>query len=86
MFYLHVLTKLFCHQCFGRYDIFSLIIFILVVSSVKKKRPTNVKHGVNDSVRKSLAVDVEFQQSKVNALLEKIKSLGKFYQIFYTRN
>ena len=35
-------------------------------------------YHARDSVRKSLAVDVEFQQAKVTALLEKIKSLGMF--------
>ncbi|XP_066919701.1 hyaluronan-mediated motility receptor-like [Clytia hemisphaerica] len=53
----------------------------MFVSSVKKKKPptskkpTSIKKDVSDPVRKSLEVDVEFQQSKVNALLEKIKSL-----------
>ena len=61
-------------------------ILILVVSSVKKKWPVLPKdynkHHASDSVCKSLAVDVEFQQAKVNALLEKIKSLGKFCLIY----
>jgi hypothetical protein len=45
---------------------------------MKKKIPVSKKtDGASvDAVRKSLEVDVEFQQSKVKALLEKIKSLG----------
>lgn len=50
-----------------------------LVSSMKKKKPQpsvkKEKKDDTDVVRKSLEVDVEFQQSKVNALLEKIKSL-----------
>jgi len=60
------------------YCIFTICIHFTVVSSMKKKIPVSKKtDGASvDAVRKSLEVDVEFQQSKVKALLEKIKSLG----------
>lgn len=58
----------------------SLFFLSLGVSSVKKKPMLSkeTSYHARDSVRKSLAVDVEFQQAKVTALLEKIKSLGMF--------
>lgn len=70
---LHILFDMLC--------VHTHIMIFSVQSSVKKKTKSSTDLKVGDpseSCRKSLAADVEFQQSKVNALLEKIKSLGMF--------
>lgn len=60
--------------------------FVLKIdqSTCKKKEPQPKRFHKEDSdigfdfCHKSLEADVEFQESKVNSLLEKVRSLGMF--------